>query len=195
MRICPSCVDQITFYDGRHEAKRLPVYGEIYLDEYEVIAHYEETIGVLIRNLKYTGIEELAKMLGEWIWWWGKLEWEVDTICHVPLHRERWEQRGFNQARELARVLAEKSGWPWRPLLERKRYTLNQAAADYETRLKQLNGIFGVQERFREAVTGKTILIIDDVLTTGSTFNQCARALKEAGAAKVVAVALAHKSS
>ncbi|MCL2110601.1 ComF family protein [Microgenomates group bacterium] len=195
LRLCPACADRIVFYHGAHSSKDMSVWGDIYLDEYEVMAHYDPVLGTLIRHLKYTGIQPLANLLGEWLWWWCKLPWEVDLICHVPLHPQRFSQRGFNQSLLLARVLSEKSNWTRLPLLERRIYTLNQAAADHQTRQKQLHGVFATRAQFQEVVKGKTVLIVDDVMTTGSTFNQCARALKEAGARHVVAVALAHKDS
>ena len=233
--VCAECAEQILFADGpvtAEEGKKLKLdlggraagagdgeidetgkgeRSEIFLDGYEVVTVFSPPVSSLVKALKYRGAAEAAETLGEWLWWWAKVPWEIDYVCHVPLHWRRYGERGFNQANLIARAFCKMSGREHWPILERKQHTLNQAAADYEQRLSQLNGIFRVREKFwdegeigkseknerneksekGEKLTGKKVLVIDDVMTTGSTFNECARALKRAGVARVYGLAVA----
>jgi ComF family protein len=117
------------------------------------------------------------------------LETGAALIVPVPLHwRRRW-QRGYNQSETLARILADKLHLPSRPhLLRRIRNTPHQVQQSATARQDNVRGAFVA--RRRPELIGTIVLLVDDVLTTGSTVNEAAKALRTAGAAKVfVAVA------
>lgn len=113
-------------------------------------------------------------------------------IVPIPLHPQRERERGFNQALVIARMLKQSGIRSVRieQLLEKKRRTLAQSQLRRAERLDNLRGAFSVRKK--DLVRGKHILLVDDVITTGSTVNECARTLKAEGAARVDALALAR---
>ena len=119
-------------------------------------------------------------------------------LVPVPLHRYRQWQRGFNQSWELCRELSRISGIPAVNGLRRTRNTSPQARLNRNARLANLKGSFRVGRRtwkWWQSVDfeGKNILLVDDVLTTGSTTSECAKVLRaEAGVQKVVVISLAR---
>jgi ComF family protein len=110
----------------------------------------------------------------------------ADCVVPVPLHRSRERTRGFNQARELARHL----GTPARDALVRVRKTETQADLPAGRRHANVRGAFALPPGV--SVAGATIVLIDDVSTTGATLNACAAVLREAGAAEVRALTAAR---
>lgn len=116
--------------------------------------------------------------------------WEA--VVPVPLHPDRQRRRGYNQAEVLARELASRLGRPLRAdLCERVRPTPLQSGLDRETRLRNVAGAFRVPLGTR-MVRGLRVLVVDDVVTTGATASDAARALKEAGATVVWCAAVAR---
>jgi len=113
-----------------------------------------------------------------------------DAIVPVPLHPARERERGFNQAALLAELLAASTAVPLRPVLERTRYTTTQTAYDRAERMENLHGAFRLRKN--RDVRDLRVLLIDDVLTTGSTLSECARVLKRAGAISVHAATAAR---
>jgi len=134
-----------------------------------------------VHRFKYGGRADLAAPLssgfvpedGAW-----------DIVVPVPLHRSRLRTRGFNQAALLARRVARRLDLPAGcRALERTRATPPQASMPASRRVENVRGAFRV--RRPEAIRGKRVLLVDDVVTTGETTRECARVLKRAGAARV----------
>jgi competence protein ComFC len=115
---------------------------------------------------------------------------QFHIIVPVPLHPTRQRERGFNQASLLAELLSTRISIPCKPLLKRIRYTTTQTALDRAERMENLHNAFRL--RRNADVRGLRVLLIDDVLTTGSTLSECARVLKRAGANSVHAVTAAR---
>ena len=113
-----------------------------------------------------------------------------DLIVPVPLHPARERERGFNQAALLAELIAIPAAVPSRHVLERIRYTTTQTAYDRAERMENLHGAFRLRKN--RNVRGLRVLLIDDVLTTGSTLSECARILRRAGAVSVHGVTAAR---
>ena len=113
-----------------------------------------------------------------------------DLIVPVPLHPARERERGFNQATLLAELLARQFTVPLCAVLERIRYTTTQTAYDRAERMENLHDAFRLRKKAN--VRELHVLLIDDVLTTGSTLSECARILKEAGATSVYAATAAR---
>lgn len=142
---------------------------------------------LLVHRLKYGDRTELARPLGRWMARAGaELLAEADLIVPVPLHRWRLLKRRFNQAALLAKVVSASSGVAWDPLaLKRVKATASQVGMTRAQRRDNLQGAFRVSRSHAAAVAGRTILLVDDVLTTGATLNAATRALLKAGAAAV----------
>lgn len=113
-----------------------------------------------------------------------------DAVVPVPLHPLRRREREFNQAEVLSRELARKNNLAFCEALERLRYTVTQTHFDRRRRMQNLRGAFGL--RRNASVQGKDLLLVDDVLTTGSTLDECARVLLTAGARSVRALTVAR---
>lgn len=114
-----------------------------------------------------------------------------DVVVPVPLHPARYRQRGFNQSELLAKIVAQQRGWLLDTQgLQRVRRTRPQANLVRTDRVHNVLDAFTCQPLQRYA--GKSVLIIDDVLTTGSTMREVARTIQEAGAERVCIVALAR---
>ncbi|MFM9891108.1 MAG: double zinc ribbon domain-containing protein [Rickettsiales bacterium] len=123
----------------------------------------------------------------------GALFDNVDVIVPVPLHWRRMLKRRYNQSALLAYGLGRASGLPVEPnLLQRVRFTPPQMRLDRATRLKNVVGAFAVAPHAAARLSGKTVLLIDDVVTTGATANACARVMLDGGAKEVRVLALAR---
>jgi ComF family protein len=138
------------------------------------------------RHLRYPVAEWLGETLDD-----PRLRGRrFDVIVPVPLHPARERERGFNQATLLAELLASKAALPLRAVLERIRYTTTQTAYDRAERMENLHDAFRLRKN--RDVRELRVLLIDDVLTTGSTLSECARVLKAAGAISVHAATAAR---
>lgn len=155
---------------------------------------YEGAVRDLVHRLKYDGRVQcrrpLALLLAESLAGFAS-DVSPDMIIPVPLHSRRIRQRGFNQAILLGEVLSREWKLPLdRRLLQRIRWTepqVNLAAAE---RTANVRGAFALGNP--EKVHGKRVLLVDDVLTTGSTVSECSKVLKRAGAEAVFVVTVAR---
>ncbi len=114
-----------------------------------------------------------------------------DLVLPVPLHKRRLRRRGFNQAVLLGELLAREFHLPFeRRALQRVRWTEPQISLSADERRENVKGAFSVTDCV--VVAGKRVMIVDDVLTTGSTVEECSRMLKRAGATEVMVVTVAR---
>jgi ComF family protein len=148
----------------------------------------------LIHRFKYGGEVWLGGPLGDFLRQGlrdARLKDETfDGVVPVPLHPLRRREREFNQAEVLGRELARGQRLEFCDSLERIRYTVTQTHFDRRRRMRNLRDAFKV--RRNAAVRGKSLLLVDDVLTTGSTLDECARVLLAAGARTVHALTVAR---
>jgi competence protein ComFC len=118
------------------------------------------------------------------------LHWPIDGVIPVPLARTRQRNRGYNQVALVAFPLALAAGWPYLPgALTRTRETLSQVGLTAGERQVNVNEAFRAHPRL---VHGKTLLLVDDVATTGATLSSCAQSLLAAGAQQVFALSIAR---
>lgn len=123
----------------------------------------------------------------------GNLFDRIDLIVPVPLHRTRLISRRYNQAALLAQALGRRTGKSCQSdLLVRRRKTPSQGGLSGAARRRNVAGAFAVRERSLEDVAHRSILLIDDVFTTGATIEACSKALRSAGAREIHAVTLAR---
>lgn len=147
----------------------------------------------LLHQFKYQGNEQLGLILGRWL---GEhLASEVDTsqvdlIVPVPLHRSKLKKRGFNQSAVIAKAISEMTNLPCR-----KNAIARLSTNKSQTKKTRLNRMMDVRDIFEvhdpEILKGKHVLLVDDVITTGSTIASCATKILEAGADKVSLASLA----
>jgi len=114
------------------------------------------------------------------------------VVMGVPLHRVRQRERGYDQARMLASVLSARLGLDYvHDALRRRKNSRPQAQLSLEERLQNMRGAFKVTDPSR--VRGRSVLLVDDVITTGTTLGSCSTVLTEAGAERVLAVSFARR--
>ena len=150
------------------------------------------TVRNAIHLFKYDGDKTIGDGLGEqmadYLMEYQKtLLEQADVMVSVPLHPKKKAFRGFNQTHILCEKISGKTGLPFeKGVLERKRETIAQSELNHEERKVNLRDAFGV----KQDVAGKCILLVDDIFTTGTTCNECARELYRAGAKAVLVFAL-----
>jgi ComF family protein len=155
---------------------------------------YEGLLRSVILALKHHSNEGLAELVGEL---WGAvggealLALQAEMIVPVSLHWWRRLRRGYNQSEALARGLARRLRLPVdTSCLRRVRRTLPQSSLSPEGRKANVRGAFRAADLSR--LQGRTVLLLDDILTTGATLNEAAKALREGGAARVAVAVLAR---
>jgi ComF family protein len=173
---CSSCCKE-TFHFS-HAVRFGPYEGHLR----EAILHMKESVG-----------ERIAEMLGTF---WAVhnepalRDLQADLVIPVPLHWWRRWRRGHNQSEALAHALAGRLGLPCRPnWLRRIRNTPKQVEQTPTRRRENVHNAFRAQPR--PELKGRVVMLVDDVLTTGSTASEAARALRKVGAARVVVAVLA----
>lgn len=173
--------------DGRCALCRLGLRG---FDSAYCYGAYEGALRELIHQFKYGKVRTLAAPLGDLLANAMPRDQRFDAIAPMPLHWLRRWRRGFNQAELLARSLSRRTGIPVVRPLRRRGGTQTQAGLSNSERRRNVSTAFFV--RRGAALEGKRILLVDDVMTTGSTGAASALALKRAGAAKVSLLTVAR---
>jgi len=167
--LCPDCYAKLTFYAGSTASSASAVvYGEVGKQ--------------LLLALKYGDAAHLAPMMGKMAAQAGKSVLNgADVLVSVPLHRRRLFTRKYNQAALLANAVAKESGVRHDPfVLKRVKMTAKQSS-----RSKRFENVKNAFEFNKGDVKGKIVVVVDDVTTTGATFNACAAVLRVAGAKEV----------
>lgn len=196
--ICTECYILIP-RTGYHLQEENPVeqlfWGRCKLERAAAFSYYtrESRIRSLIHNLKYKGIREigfeLGRIYGLTLSGSGFLE-GIDLIVPVPLHDSKKRARGFNQSDLISDGLSEATGLPVNfSILERVSRSATQTRRSRYERWVNVEGIFSVTDT--SSVRGKHILLVDDVITTGSTIESCTLELLRTEGVKVSAIALA----
>lgn len=146
-----------------------------------------------VHRYKFGGGRGHAALFGELMAQCLQNRWEglVDLVTWAPLHPKRKKKRGYDQAELLARRVGKLSGLPVEPTLEKLRATAVQSqAGEDEARWANVQGAYRALPGLD--LTGKRVVLVDDVATSGATLAQCAAALREAGAETVVGLTLAR---
>lgn len=194
---CPKCGDPLArhalFSPGapaprcrRCRARSSPI------DRASAVGEYDGVLREIIHALKYSGRLSLAPPLSAMMRLHGRdLLEHADFVVPVPLHWRREYRRGFNQANELARALGPRILQP----LARRRHTRTQVELAAERRTANVAGAFALRGGWLRRscnVRGYTLVLVDDVSTTGATLEACAEELKNAGAENVYALTVAR---
>jgi ComF family protein len=196
--ICTECIVQIPRTNYHNEVDN-PVerlfWGRCSIEKATAFSFYhpEGRVKNLIHDLKYNGISdigyELGKIFGNILAGSGFLK-DTDIIIPVPLHPSKERKRGFNQSLVISRGIAEITGLPVDSTsLLRISGTATQTRKSRYERWLNVDGIFSVSDY--SGIRGRHIVLVDDVITTGSTIESCANELLKAEGVKVSVVALA----
>ncbi len=160
----------------------------------EWCATYSGPVRQALQSLKYAGERRLVAPLGAALAErWRRAGRGGDSVTWVPVHPDRRRDRGFDQAQELAQAMGSSLGLPAIGSLERRRRTVAQHALGRDERASNVGGVFGVIPSVQPPVAGRWFVVVDDILTTGATLSDCARALLGAGAMGVSAIVVARE--
>ena len=173
----------------------LPSTTPMPLAQLEWCAPFSGPVRAALHGLKYAGERRLAEPLAAAVAArWGAAGAGGDLLVPVPVHAERARRRGYDQAVLLTIEVARRLELPWLAALERTRNTSPQFDLGRGARRANVAGAFAVRgPREAAQVRGRWVVLVDDVVTTGSTLVACAGALRAAGAAAVSAVTVARE--
>ena len=185
--LCPACRKTLPYTKGTMQKQKLP-----FIDGCLSPLYYEGDVRQSLLRYKFHSATAYAEVYGEFL---AKCIDEngisCDSITWVPLSRGRLRSRGYDQARLLAEELARRQGFPCEALLRKLRNNPAQSGTgSLEKRRANVQGVYQVIRP--QAVQGKRILLLDDIVTTGSTLSECARMLRMAGAKQVMAATVAR---
>lgn len=175
--LCASCLEDPPHYDRARSA-----------------VVYNDASRKLVIAFKYGDRMHAALTFTPWLLRAGaELLAESDLLVPVPLHPRRLWSRRFNQSAVLAQAAARGAGKRCLPGgLQRLRATVPQQGLTRKDRRDNVHNAFALDPRYADDIAGKTVMLVDDVFTSGATLNECARTLKKAGAARVFVLTVAR---
>lgn len=202
--LCDDCFGYFDWIDGPHCA----CCGYPFPDEYEsnkksmcpmcaagknelefmrAACVYDDMSRSVMLPFKHGGRIKFARFMSHaMIWALRDVDIKPDLVMPVPLANRRLFQRGYNQATLLAQEIARAYGVPIDFNSVHRKYRPNMGHKTHAQRVAHIRGVFSVLNR--EALRGKNILLVDDVMTSGATFNELSRVLRRAGAAEIYGV-------
>ena len=176
-RVCPSCSGRAFYFENNRAA-----------------FIYEDLIRDMIHEIKFRKRRHVAQGLGRL--WAGVIAKDIPAyaiLVPLPMHPKKRRERGFDQAEVMAAAIAETTGIKLIKALERIQDTPPQSGLHPQQRAENVRGAFRVPHGVN--ITGESIMLIDDIYTTGASLNECARVLKAGGAEDVFAMTLAIAQS
>ncbi len=191
--ICEKCADKIGYYNNCINHLNLPKDFKTYCDGMICVGKYSESLKESLRRFKFSNKPSYYRAFGMLL----ALKVQntiqldnIDLIISVPLHKNRQKQRGYNQAELVAKYASKQLKVPFAEnVLLKISESKSQSILSRNERFFNLEGLFYVNNA--ETITNKNILLIDDIITTGSTINQCSKVLKQAGARSIIAGVIA----
>ncbi|MFC6875580.1 ComF family protein [Flavobacterium myungsuense] len=200
--ICTVCRHEIPltnhYLNPENEAFK-KFYGKVPIEFASTLVYYHKKgiVQEMIHSLKYRGHEEIGTVLGQWhADDLNKLPITstFDTIIPVPLHKKRLRERGYNQVTRFGQALSENLKIEYNPsILKRNVYSKTQVKKNLLNRTEIIESLF--EADFTEKDHNKHFLLIDDVITTGSTLEACSRALLKIPGSKISIVCMAMSHS
>lgn len=188
--ICEECEKSLPFTKGDSIYQKFP-----FVDKCISPLYYKDYVRRAVLRFKFAGCSCYSRRLGGIMSECAENNLDcgsIDMISCIPLSRKRIHDRGYNQAELLAKEISKKVGVEYLPTLKKIRHNTAQSTIkDSKQRAANVIGAYRVVDA--EKVKGKYILLVDDVVTTGSTVSECARILKKSGAKAVYCVTLARR--
>lgn len=186
--VCPDCQEKLPWLEGRRAERRV----EFAEGCFSPLA-YRDGVPEAIRRLKFSHVRAYAEPFGILAAQCLRdhLAEPVDALTWAPLSRERLRERGFDQAEWMARAAGEVLSLPCLPTLAKVRHTVPQS--ELEDDAARRANVLGAYALLPGAdAVGRRLILVDDVVTSGSTLGECARMLKQAGAERVFCLTLAQ---
>lgn len=188
---CIRCGKQLS--DSRASLCELCSTYDFHFDAGRSVFPYKSSLSEAIRTVKTLGLSEYVEFFADLA-----LATHKDflqgigpaAVVPIPLHKSKLKKRGFNQAELLGQALAQRIGADCLPLLSKVRKTREQKGLSRIERISNLSGAYEINEAFTGNVP-RTVILVDDIFTTGSTIDECARVLKEKGVIKVYFICFA----
>lgn len=200
--ICLTCMVDIPltgFHTVRENSLEKSLWGRCYVERAAAWAFYQRggKVQTLVHRLKYLGIKDIGLYAGR-MYGYQLLDSDflsgIDAIVPVPLHPSRERRRGFNQAAVICEGISAVTSIPVRTdILSRKVRTPTQTRKSRVERWENVENIFSLHEG--SVTEGMHILLVDDVITTGSTIEACVNAIRESADTRVSVVSLAFAVS
>ncbi len=157
------------------------------------IFEYTGDVVTTIHNYKYHNQKFLCEPLGEFLSDY-LARWDIspEVVCAVPLHEAREKSRGYNQAKLLAEVVARNFNLPYVEAVKKIKDNPSQTALTIKERQANVKDVYAINKDFKKDIENKTILLIDDIYTTGATANEISKILKSAKAKAIYVLTVAH---
>lgn len=200
--ICDRCMEKLPFIKGP-TCKKCGVSissGDVCIECKDSKHKFERVYSIFdysgrVRNsilkIKQNGLKYLANPFSYIMFkYFENIKVPFEVIIPMPIHENRLKERGFNQSELLLKDIEKNYGRVYKNLLVRTKDTPHQTGLGKANRESNLDHAFKVTDK--QKVKGKIILLVDDIYTTGSTLNECAKTFKRAGASKVFALCLAR---
>ena len=188
--ICEECEKTLPYTKGDSIYQKFP-----FVDKCISPLYYKDYVRRAVLRFKFAGCSCYSRRLGRIMSECAENNLDcgsIDMVSCIPLSRKRMHDRGYNQAELLAKEISKKVGVEYLPTLKKIRHNTAQSTIkDSKQRAANVIGAYRVIDA--EEVKGKYILLVDDVVTTGSTVSECARILKKSGAKAVYCVTLARR--
>ena len=202
LRLCNDCLSKLVFHNGKTckfcgtnikeeelvcERCKTTHYN---FDTAISVCDYNELGAYLIKSFKFDGNyyvgETIANLM---VKYFKERKIKADYITFVPLGEERFKDRGFNQSQVLAELISKGLNIPCVDLLVKVKETPKQSLLSMKERFENLKDAFKIKEKIN--LKGKTIILIDDVFTTGTTLNECSLVVKKLRPEKIIAFTFA----
>ncbi|WP_298898433.1 ComF family protein [uncultured Psychroserpens sp.] len=184
LQICTTCRHQLpltNFHDDPNNAVHKILYGRVKLQQATALLHFSKKgiVQQMMHNLKYRGQEQIGEFLGEWL---GELlkpmssYQDIDVVIPVPLHKAKLKSRGYNQVDKFAKAIAKSLHAEYNTtMLVKTTNTKTQVFKDRLKRQSSAHSNFEIQNGM--TLKDKHILLVDDIITTGATIEDCANQL------------------
>ncbi|OIO44500.1 MAG: hypothetical protein COZ34_04040 [Candidatus Pacebacteria bacterium CG_4_10_14_3_um_filter_34_15] len=191
--LCCNCYEQIEFFPFNFDASK----QMNFIDEVIIVCKYRGVVKKLIHDFKYKSVIGIGDIIAKLIYRSVNIP-ECDFLVPIPIHKNKKSKRGFNQSEEMIKSLSKLTNIPYKNLLIKQKNTKSQMSIrTKEERKINLKDSFTINYKLLEEIgvneVGKTVMLVDDVLTTGSTLDECAKILKANGIKKVIGLALAQR--
>lgn len=186
--LCPDCQRSLPWLTGKRGERRVE-----FADSCLSPLAYRDRVPDAVRRFKFSGVRSYAGPFGALMAQCAQdgLEELPDLVAWAPLSRKRLRERGYDQAELLARRVGELLGLPVVPLLKKSRHTPPQSGLE-EAGQRRANALGAYELLPGNRGAGRRVLLVDDVVTSGSTLSECARTLRQGGAERVDCLTLAQ---